>query len=675
MSYQIRAKFTPAGDQPQAIKSLVDGFAEQSQQVLMGVTGSGKTFTMANVIYKTNLPTLIIAPNKTLAAQLYSEFKSFFPQNHVGFFISYYDYYQPEAYIPSSDTYIAKDSSINDDIDKMRHQATKMIFENKNVIIIASVSCIYGLGSPETYAKKVINLKINEKISYKNLIRKFIEINYERNDHELKRGSFRVRGDVIDILPSHSKDEIVRIEMFTDTIENLEIVDRETGISKKSLKEISLYPNSHYVTEKKDIKPIVAQIHEDLRQQVNFLKEQKKFLESERLTQRTLDDIEALEQMGFCPGIENYSRYLNGNKSGDPPPCLLDYFPEKFLTIIDESHIAIPQISGMYKGDQARKKNLVQFGFRLPAALDNRPLNFSEFMEKIDKTLYVSATPAQFEKQISNYQIIEQVIRPTGLVDPPIEVRKTEHQVDDLLVQIKQTIKNGGRILITTLTKKMAEDLSAYYQNLGLKVKYLHSDIDTLERSYLLSELREGTFDSLIGINLLREGLDLPEVQLVAIMDADKEGFLRSKTSLIQTIGRASRNHQSKVILYADKTTNSMKEAIDETKRRRQIQQNHNKKNNITPKTIYKEKSLDLKSLHGLSDTTNKTALSLERLKDLGICDLKKLQQTIKRKTSELKKFAKKLEFEKAAVLRDELKELKICLIVYGDKQDDSFKK
>jgi excinuclease ABC subunit B len=564
--FNLSSNYQPDGDQPEAIKSICQSFEQgTTHHTLLGVTGSGKTFTMANVIAKLSIPTLIIAPNKTLAVQLFTEFKNLFPDDGVSFFISYYDYYQPEAYVPSSDTYIAKDSSINEDIDTMRHQATQNLFEKPNVIIIASVSCIYGLGSPESYADLMVTVSKGDEVARDKILRSLIDIQYSRNDHSLLRGHFRVRGDIVDILPANQNDQAVRIEFFGDEIEEISIIDALTGKLINTVDKISIYPNSHYVADRKDMKTIVKEVLTDLGIRLRELKKQNKLVEYQRLEQRTMQDVESMEHLGFCPGIENYSRYLTGKKPGEAPPTLLDYFPDEFLTIIDESHITVPQLNAMYRGDKSRKQTLVDFGFRLPSAMDNRPLNFEEFNQRSKKILYVSATPSQYELEKSNDKISEQIIRPTGLLDPEITIKPAKTQVDDLLGEIKSVTSSGGRILVTTLTKKMAEDLTDYFSNMNIKIKYLHSDIDTLERSELLRELRQGDYDVLVGINLLREGLDLPEVTLVAIMDADKEGFLRSRTSLIQTVGRAARNSEARVIFYADRITKSMKEAIDET--------------------------------------------------------------------------------------------------------------
>lgn len=674
--FHLNAPFSPAGDQPGAIEGIVNAFNQgASRHILLGVTGSGKTYTMANVIQNLGKPALIIAPNKTLAAQLYIEFRAFFPEDSVGYFISYYDYFQPEAYIPGSDTYIAKDSSVNEDIDKMRHEATRSLFEGKNTIIVSSVSCIYGLGSPESYVDQRVKLELGQEISRNDVLRALVDIQYSRNDTQLLRGCFRVRGDTVDILPSHQKDEAVRLVFFGDEIEDLVIIDSLTGKTKEKVTEVSIYPGSHFVTPKKDIAPIVTEILNDLGIRLRELRSNNKLVEAQRLEQRTLQDIESLEQLGFCPGIENYSRYLSGKKMGEPPPCLLDYFPEDFITMIDESHITIPQIGGMFRGDRSRKETLVEYGFRLPSALDNRPLNFEEFLERSPNILCVSATPGDWELNQPEINTSEQIIRPTGLIDPSVSVIPATNQVDDLYSKMIISIKNKGRVLITTLTKKMAEDLSQYYQDMGLKVRYLHSDIDSLARTELLRELRQGVFDVLIGINLLREGLDLPEVQLVAVMDADKEGFLRSQRSLIQIVGRAARNVDAKVIFYADKVTDSMQYAIDETQRRRSIQMAYNEKNNIVPKTIIKSMPDDLRTIYGLGDEekssdsqNNFEQDTLDYLKKSKIKNSTDLTKLIKRKTKEMQKNAGKLEFEKAAELRDELKKLEAMFIVFADE-------
>lgn len=671
-TFKLKSPFEPSGDQPRAIREISAHFNSGAQHhTLMGVTGSGKTFTMAHLIKKLDQPCLVIAPNKTLAAQLYTELKSFFPENPVGYFISYYDYYRPEAYLPSSDTYIAKDSSINDDIDKMRHEATRMLFEQKKVIVVASVSCIYGLGSPENYGKKILTIREGESVSRNDFIKKLLGIHYFRNDQTFKRGAFRARGDSIDIFPSHNTDECLKVEFWQGHIEGVFITDSITGDILKQVKEITLYPNSHYVTEEKNIKTIISEIKRDLKKRLAEYERLGRLDAYHKLESRVAEDIESLRHLGFCPGIENYSRYLNGRKPGEAPPCLLDYFPKEFLTIIDESHITVPQIGAMYQGDQARKRNLIDFGFRLPSALDNRPLNFEEFMERNHKILYVSATPGKFEKEKCQGKFTEQIIRPTGLVDPRIIIKKTENQIDDLYGEINQTIEAGGRVLITTLTKKMSEELSRYYKKMNLKVTYLHSGIDSLKRLDVLNDLRQGTVDILIGINLLREGLDLPEVKLVAIMDADKEGFLRSKTSLIQTVGRAARNSESKVIFYADKMTDAMSETIKETERRRQIQQLHNEKHGIEPKTIVKSRPGNLKALHGFLEEMetgpDKVSLLVKKYKIKSEKDLTKL---IIKKDKEMKKVAEKLDFEKAVTLREEVKELRILELLLREKDE-----
>ncbi|MBC62583.1 MAG: excinuclease ABC subunit B [Zetaproteobacteria bacterium] len=671
MPYNLKAKFSPSGDQPKAISDIVKSFTEgASHHCLMGVTGSGKTFTVANVIKNLDRSALIIAPNKTLAAQLYTEFKGLFPEDPVGFFISYYDYYQPEAYVPSTDTYIAKDSSINDDIDKMRHECTRLLFEEKKVIIVASVSCIYGLGSPEAYAGQIVSIKKDEKLARDDFLKSLVEIQYARNDQELKRGHFRVRGDTVDLLPAHSQDELVRLEFFDDKIERILLLDAFDVKKRQEISSLSLYPNSHYVPNQKEIKDITHQILVDLGEQLRHLNRLGKKDESKRLEDRVMQDVEALEELGFCPGIENYSRYLTGKAKGAPPPCLLDYFPKDFLTIIDESHISISQIGGMYKGDQSRKKTLVDFGFRLPSALDNRPLSFDEFFSRCHQILYVSATPGRFEHLFCDENsFTEQIIRPTGLIDPMIEIRKKKNPIDDLHSEINQVIADDGRVLVTCLTKKMAEDLSQYFTDLKIPVKYLHADIDSLRRLEILKELRTGEIKVLIGINLLREGLDLPETKLVAIMDADKEGFLRSKSSLIQTIGRAARNEKGRVLFYADRVTDSMKEAMEETKRRRDIQESYNKKHSITPKSIVKPIAQDLRSLVGIMQNESEDdELDLSMLEKLKIKNQKDLEKHLKAETKKMKKHASRLEFEKACEIRDEIKKLKSIWVAFGEK-------
>lgn len=669
--FHLRDGITPAGDQPQAIAEICRSLAEGApHHTLLGVTGSGKTFTMANVIKRLNRPALIIAPNKTLAAQLFSEFRELFPQNAVEFFISYYDYYQPEAYVPSTDTYIAKDSAINEDIDKMRHAATRSLFERRDVIVIASVSCIYGLGSPKAYAKLVVEIKRGQELARDNFLRQLIEIQYSRNDVSLTRGNFRVRGDIVDILPAHQREEAIRIEFFGDEIESISLIDALTGKVIRRVEELGIYPNSHYVTERHDRSTVCKEILRDLGLRLRELKALNKLIEYQRLEQRTMHDVETLEHLGFCPGIENYSRYLTGVPPGHPPPTLIDYFPKDFLTIIDECHITNPQIAGMYRGDRARKTVLVEHGFRLPSALDNRPLNFDEFLGRCPQILHVSATPGPFEIQASAGRVSEQVIRPTGLVDPQIEIRPARNQVDDLYGAIKEAVSRGGRVLVTTLTKRMAEDLTRHYMEMGLRIRYLHADIDSLERVELLRGLRRGDFDILVGINLLREGLDLPEVRLVAVMDADKEGFLRSRQSLIQVVGRAARNRDGHVLFYADSITDSMRACIDETERRRAKQLAYNEKHQIEPQTIIKNLPEDLRKIYGLETDEAATKEGSKRLTSLeaaGVRNIAELDQLIRKKTKEMKKLAGELEFEKAAEMRDEIQDLKQLMLNFGD--------
>ncbi len=663
-TFQLVSDFAPAGDQVKAISSLVDNFQKLDHQTLLGVTGSGKTFTMANVIQKLNLPTLILAHNKTLAAQLFSEFKLLFPHNAVEYFVSYYDYYQPEAYLPASDTFIEKDSSINDQIDRMRHAATHSLFERSDVLIVSSVSCIYGLGSPEAYQKMMLSVKVNHQINRDVFLKELVRILYDRNDIDFHRGTFRVKGDVVDIHPPYEENRAIRIEFFGNYIDRISWIDPIRGTRLSQQDSISIYPGSHHVTTEQQIKKAITSIQEELRGRLQHLQQNMMVLEAQRLEQRTYYDIEMIEEMGFCHGIENYSRHFTGRKPGQPPPTLLEYFPKEFLCIIDESHITIPQVRAMSHGDKARKTVLVEHGFRLPSALDNRPLNFDEFNEFLSKTIYVSATPAEYELEKSLGCIVEQIIRPTGLLDPLVDIRPATHQVDNLLPEIKKVILKKERILITTLTKKSAEDLSQYYEKIGLKVKYLHSDIKTLERTEILRDFRLGVFDVLIGINLLREGLDLPEVSLVAVLDADKEGFLRSAQSLIQTMGRAARNVNGHVILYADVKTRSIEKAMEETKRRRQIQEAYNKKHQITPQTIQKNVAASLKEeTHSSMDSP---------LIDTSAIDLPaKLYEQYKGRTAQIAKDIKilkkqmqeasqNLAFEEAARLRDEIKRLEI---------------
>jgi len=651
----LKAPYKPTGDQPQAIEQLVKGFKEGNQcQTLLGVTGSGKTFTMANVIERLQKPTLVIAHNKTLAAQLYGEFKEMFPDNAVEYFVSYYDYYQPEAYVPSSDTYIAKDSAINDEIDKLRLSATMALVERRDVIIVASVSCIYGLGSPVDYQNMVISLRPGMIKDRDEVVAKLIEIQYDRNDMDFHRG-FRVRGDVLEVIPAYESDVAIRIEFFGDEVDRITEVDILTGEIKDELKHVAIFPASHYVVDKENINRAVKAIEEELEERVKEFKRQDKLLEAQRIAERTNFDIEMMKETGFCSGIENYSRHLAGLAPGQAPYTLIDYFPDDFVIMIDESHKTIPQIGGMYSGDQSRKSTLVDYGFRLPSAKDNRPLNFEEFESKINQVLFVSATPGVYEEEHELLRA-EQVIRPTGLLDPEVEVRPVEGQIDDLIGEIKAEISKKNKVLVTTLTKRMAEDLTDYMREIGIRVKYLHSDIDTLERTEIIRDMRLDVFDVLVGINLLREGLDIPEITLVAILDADKEGFLRSETSLIQTIGRAARNSEGHVIMYADKVTDSMRLAIDETERRRKIQMAYNEEHGITPKTIQKA----VRDQISISKKVAAEELKLE--KDPESMSRKELEKLIGEVTKRMKKAAAELDFESAAELRDKLIELKQIL-------------
>lgn len=649
----LHSEYKPTGDQPQAIESLVKGFQEGNQcQTLLGVTGSGKTFTMANVIAQLNKPTLVIAHNKTLAAQLYGEFKEFFPENAVEYFVSYYDYYQPEAYVPSSDTYIAKDSSVNDEIDKLRLSATASLIERRDVIIVASVSCIYGLGEPENFEKMMVSLRPGMEKDRDEVLRQLIDIQYDRNEMDFKRGTFRVRGDTVEIVPADRGDTAIRVEFFGDEIDRISEIDMLTGEVKNSLDHIAIFPASHYVVPKERMEMAIREIEKELEEQVRFFKGEGKLLEAQRIAERTNFDIEMMRETGFCSGIENYSRHLAGLLPGQPPNTLLNYFPDDFIMMIDESHMTIPQVGGMYHGDQSRKSTLVEYGFRLPSAKDNRPLCFEEFEQKIDQVLFVSATPGKYEAEHELFRT-EQVIRPTGLLDPPVEVRPVEGQIDDLIGEVNREIKEHHKILITTLTKRMAEDLTEYMKELGIRVKYLHSDIDTLERAQIIRDMRLDVFDVLVGINLLREGLDIPEITLIAILDADKEGFLRSETSLIQTIGRAARNAEGHVIMYADTMTDSMKNAIAETERRRKIQQKYNEEHHITPKTIQK-------GVRDLISISKKVAQEEMRLKkDPESMSAKELDKLIKDIEKQMKKAAAELNFEAAAELRDQLIEIK----------------
>ena len=654
--FELVSEYAPTGDQPQAIDQLVKGFQEGNQcQTLLGVTGSGKTFTMANVIQQLNKPTLIIAHNKTLAAQLYGEFKEFFPNNAVEYFVSYYDYYQPEAYVPSSDTYIAKDSSINDEIDKLRHSATAALSERRDVIIVASVSCIYGLGSPIEYQEMVISLRPGMIKDRDEVVKKLIEIQYDRNDIDFKRGTFRVHGDVLEVIPAVTEGVAYRIEFFGDEVDRITEVDVLTGEIKASLNHVAIFPASHYVVSQESMNRAISEIEEELEERIRYFKGEDKLLEAQRISERTNFDIEMMRETGFCSGIENYSRHLTGLAPGQPPHTLIDYFPDDFLMIIDESHKTIPQIGGMYHGDQSRKTTLVDYGFRLPSAKDNRPLNFEEFEEKIDQILFVSATPGQYEEEHELLRA-EQVIRPTGLLDPKVDVRPVEGQIDDLIGEVNQEITKKNKVLITTLTKRMAEDLTDYMRELGIRVRYLHSDIDTLERSEIIRDMRLDVFDVLVGINLLREGLDIPEITLVAILDADKEGFLRSETSLVQTIGRAARNAEGHVVMYADHMTDSMKKAISETERRRAIQIAYNEEHGITPQTIKKS----VRDLISISKKVAAEELKME--KDPESMSEKELEKLIKDLEKQMKKAAAELNFEAAAELRDKLIELKQML-------------
>lgn len=656
MEFKLSSQFAPTGDQPQAIEALVKGFKEGNQfETLLGATGSGKTFTMANIIQQLQKPTLIIAHNKTLAAQLYGEFKEFFPENAVEYFVSYYDYYQPEAYVPSTDTYIEKDSAINDEIDKLRHSATAVLSERRDVIIIASVSCIYGLGSPIDYAEMVISLRQGMIKDRDEVIRKLVDIQYNRNDFDFHRGTFRVRGDIVEVFPAYVSNKAYRIEFFGDEIDKISEMDVLTGDVVAELSHIAIYPASHYIVPPDKMLRATDEILKECDEQVAFFKSEDKLIEAQRIYERTHFDVEMMRETGVCSGIENYSRHLIGSKAGDPPYTLIDYFPDDFLIIIDESHISVPQIRGMYAGDRARKMNLVQYGFRLPSALDNRPLEFTEFESKINQLLFVSATPSVYEEEHELLRA-EQIIRPTGLLDPTISVRKVEGQIDDLVSEVFKEVERKNKILITTLTKKMAEDLTDYMKDVGIKVRYLHSDIDTLERAEIIRDMRLDVFDVLVGINLLREGLDIPEITLVAILDADKEGFLRSTTSLIQTIGRAARNSEGRVIMYADRITDSMKAAIDETYRRRQIQEAYNKEHNITPTTIKKA----VRDLIAISKAASEDSKKLEKdPESMGDKELEKLSKDLEKA---MKKAATELNFEEAARLRDKLLEVRKIL-------------
>lgn len=659
--FKLHSEYKPTGDQPEAIEALVKGFREGNQfQTLLGVTGSGKTFTMANIIEQLNKPTLILAHNKTLAAQLYSEFKEFFPENAVEYFVSYYDYYQPEAYVPSTDTYIEKDSSINDEIDKLRHSATAALIERKDVIVVSSVSCIYGIGNKEDYTEMMLSLRPGMIKDRDTVIDALIDMQYVRNEMDFHRGTFRVKGDVVEIVPVSTFDDAVRIEFFGDEIDRITEVDLLTGEIKKSLNFAAIFPASHYVVSPDKLERAVETIKAELKEQISYFKENDKLLEAQRIGERTNFDLEMLKETGFCSGIENYSRHLTGIAPGEPPHTLIDFFEDDFLLIVDESHITIPQVRGMYAGDRSRKTTLVDYGFRLPSALDNRPLNFGEFEEKIDQMLFVSATPNVYEGEHELLRA-EQIIRPTGLLDPPIDVRPVKGQIDDLLSEVNREVAKKHKVLITTLTKRMAEDLTEYLRDSGVRVKYLHSDIDTLERVEIVRDLRMDVFDVLVGINLLREGLDIPEVALVVILDADKEGFLRSETSLVQTIGRAARNVDGRVIMYADTITDSMDKAIRETERRRNIQHTYNQEHGITPQTIRKA----VRDLIRISSDEKEEKVEYE--KDVESMNKKELNALIIKVANKMNKAAAELNFEEAAVLRDQLKELKVALRDYDD--------
>lgn len=658
--FKIVSDFTPKGDQPKAIENLCRGLSKGlKDQVLLGVTGSGKTFTMANVVANLNRPTLVLAPNKTLAAQLFHEFKQLFPKNAVEYFVSYYDYYQPEAYIPTTDTYIQKDSSINELIDKMRHSATRSVLSRRDVLVVASVSCIFGLGAPEDYLDMRVDLQVGESLSRDKLLRDLVNMHYQRNDIDFHRGTFRVRGDRVEIFPAYEEDVAIRIDFFGDDIEAIGQINPLRGVALESMSAVTIFPASHYVTSRTTLKRAMETIVDELKLQVDWFRSEKLLIEAQRIEERTRFDLEMIQELGYCNGIENYSRHLTGRNPGDPPPTLLDYFPEDYLMFIDESHIAVPQVRAMYKGDRSRKETLVKYGFRLPSALDNRPLRFDEWRQRVNQVVYVSATPAEYEAEKAKGVVTEQIVRPTGLVDPQVIIRSASNQVDDLYAEITRCIARNERILVTTLTKRMAEDLTEYYADLGIAVRYLHSDISTLERMDIIRDLRMGNFDVLIGINLLREGLDIPEVALVAILDADKEGFLRSVRSLIQTFGRAARNVYGKVILYADNTTNSMAVAIEETHRRRKIQNEYNQTHGIEPQSIQK----DIVNIFEDAYRTNAPEFNVKEV-DLEYGDIEKSESYIDKLQDEMQKAAADLEFEKAAELRDTIKKLKQRLLL-----------
>lgn len=658
---KLVSNFKPTGDQPKAIEKLTQNLlAGKRHNVLLGVTGSGKTFTMAHVIAKLNKPTLVIAPNKTLAAQLYNEFKQLFPDNAVEYFVSYYDYYQPEAYIPSSDTYIQKDSSINEMIDKLRHSATRSVLSRRDIVVVASVSCIFGLGAPEDYLGMRVDIELDTEFGRDEFLFSLVAMQYDRNDMDFHRGVFRVRGDRVEVFPAYEEDKAIRIDFFGDQIEAISEIDALRGKVNKRLKRTTIFPASHYVTQKTTLKKAMGTIIEELKERIGYFRNEQKLIEVQRIEERTHFDLEMIQELGYCNGIENYSRHLTGRKPGAPPPTLLDYFPDDFLLFIDESHIGVPQLRGMYRGDRSRKETLVEYGFRLPSALDNRPLKFEETEARISQVVYVSATPADYELQKAKEALVELIVRPTGLIDPLIEVRSAKNQVDDLLEEILSHQKNNERVLVTTLTKRMAEDLTEYYSDLGIKVRYLHSDISTLERMDIIRDLRIGKFDVLVGINLLREGLDIPEVSMVAILDADKEGFLRSARSLIQTCGRAARNVRGMVIMYADELTRSMKQSIDETNRRREIQQVYNQKHNITPQTIQKDITQIFNFGDEREDTSNdRVAEAIAEFKSLDDIDA-----VIRSLEDQMNQAAKELEFEKAADLRDQIRALQKLIVL-----------
>jgi excinuclease ABC subunit B len=661
-AFQLESEFEPKGDQPEAIGKLEEYIQSgERNTVLLGVTGSGKTFTMANLIQRCQRPTLIMAPNKTLAAQLYNEFTQLFPHNAVEYFVSYYDYYQPEAYIPQSDTYIEKDSSMNDNIDKLRHAATHSLLTRRDVVIVASVSCIYGLGSPEYYESMIVPVGVGQQMSPEDLKHRLVEVYYERNDFDFHRGTFRARGDVVEVIPAYRHEQAVRVEFFGDEVEAVQEINPLTGEILSNLNRTVIYPASHYVSDRENLQRAMEDIREELRHRLAWFRDNNMLLEAQRLEQRTMLDLEMIEELGYCNGIENYSRHLDGRPPGTPPSCLLDYFPDDFLLFLDESHVSVSQIAGMYNGDQSRKRTLVDYGFRLPSALDNRPLGFNEFLERINQTVYVSATPAEWEKERSKGLVVEQIIRPTGLVDPEIVIRPTQGQMDDLIGECRKRQERGERVLVTTLTKRMAEDLTEYLQNRGVPTKYMHSDIDTLERVSIVQSLRQGEFSVLVGINLLREGLDIPEVSLVAILDADKEGFLRSTRSLIQTFGRASRNENGRIIMYADRITGSMQQARDETERRRAIQMEHNRRYNIRPQTIQKGWHNPLYQIG--EETEAKSALKVAEEEEVYSADPKELAKRIKRLEKEMRQAAQDLEFEKAAELRDKIADMREVLV------------